>query len=305
LAVICPLYRAACDPAKGMIPSRHDWPLISAYAGHLMQATDVKPLPRAGQPALAVDLNADLGEGYGPWSMGDDAAMLDIVSSANVACGGHASDPETMHRTLLLARERGVVVGAHPSYPDREGFGRRRLPVTTGEIERFVAAQIGQLMAVGALAGTRVSYVKPHGALANVAAVEADVAGAILCAVRAVDPGLSVLAISGTELERLARAQGMTVFSEVFADRGYTALGTLVPRSEAGALITDEAAATERMLGFLDSGLMPTVDGGHVRLDVQSICIHGDSAHAVSMARSLKAALVARGVSIRPFLPPA
>ncbi len=253
--------------------------------------------------ALFVDLNADLGEGYGPWVMGDDAAMLDIVSSANVACGGHASDPETMFATLVMAREKGVVVGAHPSYPDKEGFGRRRLPATAGEIERFVAAQVGQLIAIGALAGTRIAYVKPHGALGNVAAVEGDVASAILRAVRAVDPGLAVLAISGTELERLARAQGVRVFSEVFADRGYTAEGHLVPRSQPGALITDEAAATARMLRFLDSGEMPTVDGGHVRLDVQSICIHGDSPHAVAMARQLKAALLERGVAIRPFLP--
>lgn len=251
---------------------------------------------------LSVDLNADLGEGYGPWTMGDDAAMLDIVTSANVACGGHASDPETMYRTLVMARERGIRVGAHPSYPDREGFGRRRLPCTPGEVERFVAAQVGQLMAVAALAGTSVSYVKPHGALGNVAAVEAEVAAAILRATRAVDPGLAVLAISGTVLEQLARKEGVRVFSEIFADRGYTAEGNLVPRSEPGALITDADAATDRILGFLESGRMPAVDGSLIALKVDSICIHGDSAHAVHMARHLKAALVARGVEVRPFL---
>jgi 5-oxoprolinase (ATP-hydrolysing) subunit A len=251
---------------------------------------------------VSVDLNADLGEGYGPWAMGDDAAMLDIVTSANVACGGHASDPETMHRTLVLARARSIVVGAHPSYPDREGFGRRRLPATPAEVERFVAAQIGQLMAIAALAGTRVSYVKPHGALANVAAVEADVATAILRATRAVDPGLAVLAISGTVLEQLARDQGLRVFSEIFADRGYTAEGTLVPRAEPGALITDPDAATARILGFLESGHMPAVDGSLIPLQVDSICIHGDSTHAVHMARHLKQALRAKGVALRPFL---
>lgn len=250
----------------------------------------------------AVDLNADLGEGYGPWTMGDDAAMLDIVTSANIACGGHASDPETMYRTLLLARERGIRVGAHPSYPDREGFGRRRLPCTAGEVERFVAAQLGQLMAIAALAGTRVAYVKPHGALANVAAVEADVAAAILRAVHAVDAGLAVLAISGTVLERLAREAGMAVFSEIFADRGYTAAGTLVPRGEPGALITEADAATVRILAFLESGRMPAVDGSRNALKVDSICIHGDSPHAVGMARHLKAALLAKGVAVRPFL---
>jgi UPF0271 protein len=251
---------------------------------------------------LSVDLNADLGEGYGPWSMGDDAAMLDIVTSANVACGGHASDPETMYRTLAMARERGIVVGAHPSYPDREGFGRRRLPCTPGEVERFVAAQVGQLMAVAALAGTRVRYVKPHGALGNVAAVEAEVAAAILRATRAVDPGLAVLAISGTVLEQQARAAGFAVFSEIFADRGYTAEGNLVPRSEPGALITDADAATDRILAFLASGRMPAVDGSLIALEVASICIHGDSDHAVHMARHLKSALVAKGVAVRPFL---
>jgi UPF0271 protein len=174
-----------------------------------------------------------------------------------------------------------------------------------GEIERFVAAQTGQLMAIAALAGARVSYLKPHGALGNVATVEADVAAAILRATRAVDPGLAVLAISGTVLERLAREQGFRVFSEIFADRGYTPEGNLVPRSQPGALITDAAAATVRMLQFLDSGLMPAVDGSLVPLEVQSICIHGDSAHAVGMAQHLKAALVARGIAIRPFLPAA
>ena len=251
---------------------------------------------------VSVDLNADLGEGYGPWTMGDDAAMLDIVTSANVACGGHASDPETMYRTLVLARERGIVVGAHPSYPDRKGFGRRRLPCTAGEVERFVAAQLGQLMAVAALAGSRVAYVKPHGALANVAAVEADVAAAILRAVRAVDPGLGVLAISGTVLEQLARAEAFGVFSEIFADRGYTSEGTLVPRSAPGALITDAGEATDRILAFLRSGRMPTVEGDLIPLAVDSICIHGDSNHAVQMARQLKAALVAEGFAVRPFL---
>ena len=249
-----------------------------------------------------VDLNADLGEGYGPWRMGDDAAMLDIVSSANVACGGHASDPETMYRTLVLAHDRGICVGAHPSYPDREGFGRRRMPCTAGEIERFVAAQVGQLMAVAALAGTQVRYVKPHGALANVAAVEADVAAAILRATRAVDAGLALLAISGTVLEQLARADGFRVYSEIFADRGYTPEGTLVPRSAPGAMITDAGAATDRILAFLASGRMPAVDGSLIPLAVDSICIHGDSAHAVQMARQLKAALVADGVVVRPFL---
>jgi UPF0271 protein len=249
-----------------------------------------------------IDLNADLGEGYGPWAMGDDAAMLDIVSSANVACGGHASDPETMFRTLTLARARGVVTGAHPSYPDKEGFGRRRLPFAPLEIERFVAAQLGALIAIGALVGQPIAYVKPHGALANVASEDHAVAEAIVRALQAVDPGLAVLAISGTVLEAVAKARGATVFSEIFADRGYTPAGNLVPRSEPGAMIHDPAAATTRLLQFLESRRMPTVGGAPVQLAADSVCIHGDSPAAVAMARHISDAIKARGLGVAPFI---
>ncbi|MBC7504527.1 MAG: LamB/YcsF family protein [Sandarakinorhabdus sp.] len=250
----------------------------------------------------SIDLNADLGEGYGPWVMGDDAAMLTLVSSANVACGGHAGDPETMFRTLTLAKAQGVVTGAHPSYPDKAGFGRRRLPCAPAEIERFVAAQVGALLGVAALVGQPIAYVKPHGALANVAAEEVAVATAIVGAVRAVDPGLALLAISGTVLEEVARVAGLAVFSEVFADRGYTPRGTLVPRGTPGAMIEDGEAAAARLFDFLDSGVMPTVGGDPVALAADSVCIHGDSAHAVAMAQHLKAAFAARGVTVSPFV---
>lgn len=251
----------------------------------------------------SIDLNADLGEGFGPWTMGDDAAMLGLVSSANIACGGHAGDPDTMATTLALAKARGVVTGAHPSYPDLAGFGRRRLPATPVEIERFVAAQTGALLGVAALVGQPIAYVKPHGALANVAAVEGAVAAAIVRAVRAVDGRLAVLAISGTVLAQVARDAGVPVFSEIFADRGYAPDGTLVPRGTAGAMITDPEAAAARLFGFFDSGLMPTVGGAPVALAVDSVCIHGDSAHAVAMAQHLRAAFVARGLTITPFCP--
>jgi UPF0271 protein len=249
-----------------------------------------------------IDLNSDLGEGFGPWTMGDDAAMLDVVSSANVACGGHASDPETMFRTLKLAHERGIVVGAHPSYPDLAGFGRRKLPCTAGEIERFVAAQIGALMAIGALVGHPVRYVKPHGALGNFAADDADAAQAIVRATVAVDPGLAILAISGTQLETTAREAGVQVFSEIFADRGYTPQGRLVPRGQPGAMIEDAETAASRLLGFLATGRMPTSDGGEIALEAHSVCIHGDSPHAVEMARHIRNAFVERGIGIEPFL---
>lgn len=250
----------------------------------------------------AIDLNADLGEGFGPWTMGDDAAMLDVVTSANIACGGHASDPETMFRTLILARERGIVVGAHPSFPDLAGFGRRRLPCSPAEIERFVAAQLGALAAIAALADTRVRYVKPHGALANVATEDRAVADAIVRAVRAVDSKLAILAISGTVLEAASVCAGVPAFSEVFADRGYTPAGNLMPRNEPGALIDDPDFAAARMTSFLRTGGMPTANGGKVCLRAHSVCIHGDSAHAVRTARSLRQALEADGLTIAPFL---
>lgn len=250
----------------------------------------------------SIDLNSDLGEGYGPWRMGDDAQMLSIVTSANIACGGHASDPETMFQTLAMAQEKGVVVGAHPGYPDREGFGRRTLPCSAAEIERFVAAQIGALMGIAALAGARVAYVKPHGALANLAADDCSVAQAIASAIAAVDRGLAVLAISGTELEHVARERGLAAYSEVFADRGYTGKGRLVPRSQQGALIEDADAAAERLVEFLRSGRMPTVDGGVIDLEAHSVCIHGDSDHAIAMAKRVRAALADAGVAVGAFL---
>ena len=252
--------------------------------------------------AQIIDLNADLGEGYGPWTMGDDAAMFTIVTSANVACGGHASDPETMYRTLCLAREHQIVVGAHPSFPDREGFGRRRLPYAPAEIERFVAAQIGALIAISTLAEHPVRYVKPHGALANLGAEDRAVADALVRAIRAVDSSLAILAISGTVFERSARDAGLSVFSEVFVDRGYDATGNLVPRDQSGALIEDAETASDRIIRFLETGQMPVVGGGDVRLQVDSLCIHGDSAHAVAMARRVRDDLKAAGKTIAPFL---
>jgi UPF0271 protein len=228
--------------------------------------------------------------------------MLDIVTSANVACGGHAGDPETMFETARLARERGVVLGAHPGYPDREGFGRRVIPCTTPEIERFVAAQIGALMGAAALAGASVAYVKPHGALGNLASADRSVADAVIRATRAVSGRLAILAISGTQLEVAAHAAGVPAFSEIFADRGYLASGHLVPRGRADAMIEDGAEAATRLVRFLESGLMPTVDGPAIRLAAHSICVHGDGHGAVAMARRIRDDLAAAGITLKPFL---
>ena len=250
-----------------------------------------------------IDLNSDLGESFGAWRMGEDDTMLGLVTSANIACGGHASDPETMFATLAMARAKNVVVGAHPGFADREGFGRRLIPMNAAETERMVAAQIGALMGVAALAGVAVRYVKPHGALGNHAADDADAALAIARAVRAVSRDLAVLAISGTALEGAARQNGLAVYSEIFADRAYTPQGRLVARSRPGAMIEDADAATTRLIDFLDSGLMPTIEGPPIALAAQSICVHGDSAHAVAMAQAVRARLTERGIALAAFLP--
>lgn len=251
----------------------------------------------------SIDLNSDLGEGYGPWPMGEDAAMLGIVTSANIACGGHAGDAETMFATVLEAKAKGVTVGAHPGYADRPGFGRRIIPMALPEIERMVATQIGALMGAAALAGVGVRYVKAHGALANLAADNADVATAVARATAAVSRDLALLAISGTELEHAGTNAGLQVFSEVFADRAYLPSGRLVPRGNAFAMIHDADAAAKRLISLVQTGLMPTVDGPAIPLAVQSICVHGDSPGAVAMARHIRATLTAAGIAFAPFLP--
>lgn len=254
--------------------------------------------------ARRIDLNSDLGESFGPWSMGDDAAMLRIVTSANIACGGHASDPETMFQTLVSARENGVSIGAHPGYNDREGFGRRIIPMAPAEITRLVAAQIGALQGVAALAGARVDYVKAHGALANLSARDRTVADAIIRAVAAIDSALPVLAISGTQTEQAARAAGQPVFSEVFADRGYLSNGELVPRGQDGAMIHDADFAADRLLELLETGHMPVIDGAPIALDAHSICVHGDSPGAVAMASTIRTKLESQGIEVKGFLTP-
>lgn len=248
-----------------------------------------------------IDLNADLGEGFGPWRMGDDAAMLDVVTSASLACGGHAGDPETMFDALRAAAARGVAVGAHPGYADREGFGRRVIPMSPAEIGRMVAAQVGALQGVAALAGTTVRYVKAHGALANLAADRAEVAAAIAGAVAALPGRLTLLAISGTELEVEGRKAGLPIVAEVFADRAYQADGRLVPRGQPGAVLHDADAAAARLLRFVETGRMPVLGGGEVALDAGSVCVHGDTPDAVQMARMVRARLAGAGVTVRAF----
>jgi UPF0271 protein len=201
-----------------------------------------------------------------------------------------------------MAAERGVVVGAHPGYADPLGFGRRVIPMEPAEITRMVAAQVGALQGVAALAGAKVAYVKAHGALANLAADRREVADAIASAVKALPGNLAILAISGTELEAAGRAAGLPTYSEIFADRAYLPNGRLVPRSRPDAMVHEAKAAADRLIGFLDTGLMPVVGGDPIPLAAQSICVHGDSPDAVAMAREIRARLQAAGVVLAPFL---
>lgn len=249
-----------------------------------------------------IDLNADLGEGFGAWRMGDDAAMLGLVTSANVACGFHAGDPDIMAQTFALAREKGVVIGAHVAFPDLQGFGRRPLPMTGPEIERAVAYQIGAAQGLAALAGHRVSYVKAHGALANIAEANVEVADALARAARGVDRSLTLLAIALSEQVRAGERAGLRVAHEIFADRAYVEDGRLQPRREPGAVLTDAEAALARVRLMLAEGALVTISGRRLPTPIDSICVHGDTAHAVEMARRLRAGLEAEGYALAPFV---
>lgn len=248
-----------------------------------------------------IDLNSDLGEGFGPWSMGDDEAMMDIVSSVNIACGGHAGDPTTMARTVRSAADRGLAIGAHPGFADREGFGRRPIPMSGTEVERLVASQVGSLAGIAALEGAALAHVKAHGALANLGAREEGVADAIARAVRAVDGELVLLAIAGTALERAADRAGLAVAREGFADRAYADDGQLAPRSEPGAVLADAEEAAERAVAMAEGRGLPLVGGGWLEQEVDSVCVHGDTPGAVAMARRTRQALEAAGFEIATF----
>jgi UPF0271 protein len=250
---------------------------------------------------MRINLNADLGEGYGPWKMGDDAAMLDIVASANVACGGHAGDAETMRRTLRLAKERGVSVGAHPSYPDLQGFGRRAMALSAAELESQVAGQVGALAGIAALENIRVTHVKPHGALNNLACVDRSVADTICRAVVAIDRALILLAPAASELVAAGRAAGLLVVEEIFADRAYLPDGQLVPRSRPDAMIHGADACLAHVLAMLDAGALIAVDGTRIATPIGSICVHGDNPGAVAVARHLREQLAARGHQVLPL----
>lgn len=249
----------------------------------------------------AIDLNSDLGESFGAWSMGDDAAMLEVVTSANIACGFHAGDPAGILRTLKAAAAKNVSVGAHVAYPDKVGFGRRNMDVTSEELTADVIYQIGALQGLAKAAGTSVSYVKPHGALYNTIAHDRRQALAVIAAIRAVDPTLVLVALAGSELIELARSEGLPCIAEAFADRAYTPQGTLVSRREPGAVLHDPQLVAERMLRLVQDGTLEAIDGSQTRIQADSICVHGDSPAAVEMARALRQVLEQANVALRPF----
>lgn len=249
----------------------------------------------------SIDLNSDLGEGYGAWTMGDDDAMLGIVSSANVACGFHAGDPLTIRATVDGAAARGVAVGAHVSYPDRVGFGRRPMDVTQAELTADVIYQIGALQGIARAAGTRVTYVKPHGALYNTIANDARQADAVIAAIKDIDPSLVLMALAGAPILRRASDAGLATVAEAFGDRAYTHDGQLVSRREKGAVLHDADAVAARMLRLAAEGVIEAIDGSTLCLHADSICVHGDSAGAVDMARRIREELVSGGVTIAPF----
>lgn len=235
-----------------------------------------------------VDLNCDVGEG-----VGNDAAIMPWITSANIACGAHAGDVKTMRETAEIAREFGVAAGAHPGFADRANFGRKELALSAAEIERLVTEQVAGLAEIA-----EVRHVKPHGALYNIAARDAVAADSIARAVRAIDERLVLFGLAGSELVRAGRACGLRVMEEVFADRRYRADGTLVPRSQANAIIEDEGEAVEQVLRMVTDGEVCAAGGGRVKIVADTICLHGDGAHAVEFARRIRTALERAGVTV-------
>jgi UPF0271 protein len=250
---------------------------------------------------MHLDLNADVGESFGAWTLGDDAAMLDLVTSANVACGFHAGDPLTLRTTCAYAAERGVVVGAQVGYRDLAGFGRRFVDVPADALAADVIYQLGALSAMAHVAGTRVAYVKPHGALYNAVVHHEAQAQAVVDAVAAVDTSLPILGLPGSVVLHRATAAGLRAVGEAFADRAYTPAGTLVPRTEPGAVLHDPAEVAARVVRLARDGVVTAVDGSDVEVRAESVCIHGDSPGAVGMARAVRRELEAAGVEIRAF----
>lgn len=249
----------------------------------------------------AIDLNADIAEGFGVWRIADDDALLTVVSSANVACGFHAGDPGTMRRACVTAVKHGVAIGAQVSYRDLAGFGRRFIDVAPMDLVDDILYQLSALQGIAAVSGGRMSYVKPHGALYNAIVTHEAQAAAVVEAVRQFDASLAVLGLPGSRWLALAEEAGLETVPEAFADRAYTPDGTLVSRREPGALVSDPAAVAERAVRFATEGTVVAVDGSVVPARARSICVHSDTPGALELARSVRSALVAAGVRVASF----
>jgi UPF0271 protein len=249
----------------------------------------------------SIDLNSDLGEGFGDYVMADDAALLEIVSSANVACGFHAGDPVTMHAAARLAVARGVCIGAHIGYPDRQGFGRRHIAYEPKELELMTLYQLGALRAIVESVGGRLTHANFHGALGNLSFVDYEVAATVLRAVRTFDRGLKFVALPFTEAFKAAQDLGIETVTSFLADRAYTREGLLVSRKQPGAVIHDPEAIRERVRRVLAEGRIETVDGASLEMQVDSILVHGDTAGALDIARGIREAAIEAGYQIRPF----
>lgn len=254
---------------------------------------------------MRVDLNSDLGESFGAWKMGDDEAMLSIITSASVACGWHAGDPVVMHRAAEVAKGNGVAIGAHPSFDDLWGFGRRVIRGTSmSDLEKQIAYQIGALQGVAAMVGHKVTHVKAHGALGNLANDEDDFAMALGRAMKAVDPKLVYIVMPGRPTVKAAEKLGLPMLQEIFADRAYQDNGQLVMRGQPGAMIHDADAAAERIVRALQENVMVSITGKKVPVKIDTICVHGDTPTAVEMARQLRQRLQRAGVDIKPYTAP-
>lgn len=251
--------------------------------------------------ARKVNLNADMGEGFGDYDIGNDSEMLKVIKSANVACGFHGGDWNVMDRVCKQSKERGVSVGAHPGFNDLWGFGRRRIQMNTDDVERMVCYQIGALQAMATANGMKVSHVKTHGALGNICAVELDWAQAIGRAIKAVDPSLIFLAPTGSKMIDVAQDMGLTFASEVFADRTYDDDGNLTPRSQPNAMVHDPDEAAERVVNMIRNQEIVSTSGKHVPAVVHSICVHGDGPTAVAVASQVRAGIEAAGIEIVPL----
>ncbi len=249
--------------------------------------------------SISIDLNADMGESFGPWPMGSDKSLLDIVTSANIACGFHAGDADVMADTMAAALERGVGIGAHPGFPDLQGFGRRRMHVPRETVANWIRYQMGAAQAMARAAGGEVTHLKLHGALSNMCSENAELARACYEAALSVDPSFTIMVLAATVMEDVVRDIGCNYAAEIFADRAYNDDATLVDRSLPGAVIHDAAHATSRIVDMVNSRAIITESGKHIPSRIDTVCVHGDNAEAVALARGVRQGLESAGITVR------